>query len=451
MQRESERTSFKLIRPLMAASELQPLWNHSIVPQTNAIQLFHSETTYVEKKKRKRGESNAWREAEDEALMSAWCVVSTNPTLGKNQNQHTRWTKVSELYEQSRLKNPRQISAKSCEAMRSRFRRLNVLSNKWISCMKMVRSQPRISGTNAKDDEAAAQSLFSGDNKDKRFEYLSLFNNVMSKNPKWSLDNTDVQQLDTNLSVDVNVSLEAGDQPSNRSLKRLDNDDVQQLRTNPSVDANVSLEVDEQLSNRSLKRLDNDDVQQLDTNLIVDANVSLETGEQPSNRSLKRLYNNDVQQLDANVSIDANVSLEDGEQPSIGSLERLRTSEDVESNPETPKLVHHHLEGRDVVNEKHKGKSSAFEDSIAEPYCACCAQFQTLCIIREKEIEIMKRRIESDREIEKVRIELEEKKIQEKNKRLEMKMLNTLVGKEHLSSVEERVKFDLLRKYYPQK
>ncbi|KAK9756634.1 hypothetical protein RND81_01G110900 [Saponaria officinalis] len=187
-----------------------------------------SSTTQDPKKTKKRVESNAWREVDDEALMSAWCLVGTNSIVGKNQYQNTRWTKVSELYEKCRLENPSEISHKSIDAMRARFSRLNELSNKWLSCVNAVRKRPRKSGTNEHDEEEEAQKLFAFDNNKKRFENVKFFNKIMSKHPKWSLNNNDVLQQETpNTNVDeslrvvyVDESFEGSFQPSNESSKR---------------------------------------------------------------------------------------------------------------------------------------------------------------------------------------------------------------------------------------
>ncbi|KAK9755481.1 hypothetical protein RND81_01G028600 [Saponaria officinalis] len=71
------------------------------VSKSNSI--FHGanptityDPTHDPTKAKKRVESNAWREAEDEALISSWCMISTDAIVGKNQNKNTRWTKVSE-------------------------------------------------------------------------------------------------------------------------------------------------------------------------------------------------------------------------------------------------------------------------------------------------------------------------------------------------------------------
>lgn len=145
---------------------------------------------------KKRGENKTWREKEDEALMSAWCFSSTNAIIGKNQSTITRWAKVVEMYEQARSENPNEIGARSEDALKCRFKKLNEMANKWISCYKEMLSRPRRSGTNDEDVENEAQKLFEADNGGARYADLKVFKNVMCKHRKWSIENINEQQVD---------------------------------------------------------------------------------------------------------------------------------------------------------------------------------------------------------------------------------------------------------------
>ncbi|KAK9665100.1 hypothetical protein RND81_14G090200 [Saponaria officinalis] len=144
--------------------------------------------------------------------MSAWCLVTTNATHGKNQSQIIRWAKVLEVYETTRLENPNEIGARNTEALRQRYKILSKNASKWISCYKAVLSRPRKSGTNDQDLEDAAQKLYFDENRS-RYNDLKVFKNVMSMNPKWSLDNYEERQPQVN--VDEESATESGE-----SLKR---------------------------------------------------------------------------------------------------------------------------------------------------------------------------------------------------------------------------------------
>ncbi|KAK9677262.1 hypothetical protein RND81_11G131500 [Saponaria officinalis] len=137
----------------------------------------------------KKSETKKWNDKEDEALMSAWCISSTDSIVGKNQNTTTRWNKVFELYEQARVENQNhsQLGIRSIEAMKNRFKRLNFVVNKWVGCYNQVLNRPPRSGTNIDDDIEAAQELFRKANDDNDFVDFNVYNNVMSKHQKWCL------------------------------------------------------------------------------------------------------------------------------------------------------------------------------------------------------------------------------------------------------------------------
>ncbi|KAK9683642.1 hypothetical protein RND81_10G155500 [Saponaria officinalis] len=130
-----------------------------------------------------------WTEKEDEALMSAWILCSSNPILGKNQRTITRWNDVFELYEKSRTENQNQsqLGIRSIEGMKSRYKRLNSVVSQWVGCYAQVLNRPPASGTNIEDDIELAQKLFRTKNSNSDFVDFDVYNNVMSKHPKWSL------------------------------------------------------------------------------------------------------------------------------------------------------------------------------------------------------------------------------------------------------------------------
>ncbi|KAK9677164.1 hypothetical protein RND81_11G125000 [Saponaria officinalis] len=140
----------------------------------------------------KKSDPKKWNEKEDEALMSAWCISSTDSIVGKNQNTTTRWNKVFELYEQARVENQNhgQVGIRSVEAMKNRFKRLNFIVKKWVGCYNQVLNRPPASGTNIDDDIEAAQKLFRNVNDGNDFVDFNVYNNVMSKHQKWCLNNS---------------------------------------------------------------------------------------------------------------------------------------------------------------------------------------------------------------------------------------------------------------------
>ncbi|KAK9667655.1 hypothetical protein RND81_13G002800 [Saponaria officinalis] len=170
-------------------------------PNPSQIRVEHtqpspSRTPKKQTNAKKRGENKSWREKEDEALMSAWCFSSTNAIIGKNQSTITRCAKVVELYEQARCENPNEIGVRSEDALKCRFKKLNEMANKWISCYKAILSRPKRSETNDEDLENDAQKLFEADNGGARYADLKVFNNVMCKHRGWSIEHINEKQID---------------------------------------------------------------------------------------------------------------------------------------------------------------------------------------------------------------------------------------------------------------
>ncbi|KAK9690480.1 hypothetical protein RND81_09G130600 [Saponaria officinalis] len=111
------------------------------------------------------------------------------------------WKRISELYEQSRVenKNKTQLSIRSIDAMKSRWKRLNTVVNKWVSCYSKVVNRPPASGTSVEDDIEEAQKLYRKISAGANFDDFYVYNTVMSRHPKWSLKNN-------NYGVNANVS-----------------------------------------------------------------------------------------------------------------------------------------------------------------------------------------------------------------------------------------------------
>ncbi|KAK9676790.1 hypothetical protein RND81_11G101100 [Saponaria officinalis] len=95
--------------------------------------------------------------------------------------------------------------------MKSRWKRLNTVVNKWVSCYSKVVNRPPASGTNVKDDIEEAQKLYRKISAGANFDDFYVYNAVMSRHPKWSLQNN-------NYGVNANVS----DSSSKRSRSDMD-------------------------------------------------------------------------------------------------------------------------------------------------------------------------------------------------------------------------------------
>ncbi|KAK9671658.1 hypothetical protein RND81_12G045900 [Saponaria officinalis] len=171
---------------------LSQLPTEKFVEGTSSYCAKKSKKPSSSKNSQKTNENRVWSENEDKALMSAWCLISNDSIVDKNQNTYTRWKKVFDLYEQARVENQNksQLRVRSIDAMKSRFQRLNYVVNKWVGCYNQVLNRPLASGTNITDDIKSAQQLFTNLNGGVEFNDFNVYNNVMSKHEKWSLQNT---------------------------------------------------------------------------------------------------------------------------------------------------------------------------------------------------------------------------------------------------------------------
>ncbi|KAK9733751.1 hypothetical protein RND81_04G089700 [Saponaria officinalis] len=145
------------------------------------------------------------------------------------------WKRISELYEQSRVenKNKTQLSIRSIDAMKSRWKRLNTVVNKWVSCYGKVVNRPPASGTSVQDDIEEAQKLYRKISAEANFHDFYVYNTVMSRHPKWSLQNN-------NYGVNANVS----DSSSKRSRSDLDTTPSSVNESTPtSVDSDEDINI----------------------------------------------------------------------------------------------------------------------------------------------------------------------------------------------------------------
>ncbi|KAH6811187.1 hypothetical protein C2S51_024949 [Perilla frutescens var. frutescens] len=121
------------------------------------------------------------------------------------------------------------------------------------------------------------------------------------------------------------------------------------------------------------------------------------------------------------------------DEESGGSTKRSRTSEDGEyhipSNPETPTNEGSTMSrpmGRDKSKKKGKGKATQAGSEVA-------AELRALRLTRESENELFAKKLE-----------LESQKLQMNHLKMEKRMLNTLLARDHLSPEDEETKRRLL-------
>lgn len=138
-----------------------------------------------------------WETKEDIALMAGWCHVSGDSTRGNNQRKTSMWARIWQMYEQTRAENPTEIGPRNENQMKGRFKRLNENANKWVAAYRAAYSRMK-SGMSIKDVELDAHKIYEGDGS--KFLDLTVFNEVMCKNPKWMLnidrDNTRSRRID---------------------------------------------------------------------------------------------------------------------------------------------------------------------------------------------------------------------------------------------------------------
>ncbi|XP_057779742.1 uncharacterized protein LOC130998333 [Salvia miltiorrhiza] len=94
------------------------------------------------------------------------------------------WERVQNKYHEAQKENPDEIGPRNIESMKGRFKRLNENANKWIAACKEADARKR-SGMSQKDIEMEAHSIYEAGGS--KFQDLVVFNNVMSKHPKWNL------------------------------------------------------------------------------------------------------------------------------------------------------------------------------------------------------------------------------------------------------------------------
>lgn len=134
-----------------------------------------------------------------------------------------------------------------------------------------------------------------------------------------------------------------------------------------------------------------------------------------------------------------------GDEESGSSTKRSRTSEEGDycfpSNPETPTTGGSSSQrptGRDMAKKKGKGKVS---NEIVE-------EIRALRLTRGDELEVMRKRLDLDKEKEQKKEEREKKREEREVKKMQLVLLNTLLAKENLSPEDEETKRFLLSKLY---
>ncbi|KAL3644493.1 hypothetical protein CASFOL_009673 [Castilleja foliolosa] len=124
---------------------------------------------------------STWNVKEDVTLMSSWISVSEDKKQGKFQRTGSFWGKVLKKYEEAQIEDPEEINERNIESLKGRFTRLNKNAQKWIAAN--IEAHRRVkSGTSQLDMEKEVYQLYEG-----KFTDLYVFNEVMSKVPKWEL------------------------------------------------------------------------------------------------------------------------------------------------------------------------------------------------------------------------------------------------------------------------
>nr|GEW70233.1 glutathione S-transferase T3-like [Tanacetum cinerariifolium] len=97
----------------------------------------------------------------------------------------------------ARTENPKDIGHRNENQMKGCFKRLSENRSKWVAAYKAAYSR-KTSGMSLKDVELDAHKIYEGDGS--KFLDLTVFNEVMCKNPKWMLnidrDNTRSHHID---------------------------------------------------------------------------------------------------------------------------------------------------------------------------------------------------------------------------------------------------------------
>ena len=317
---------------------------HYTQNEVQCTQISPSPSNNKGKSKKKRGENIPWKEEEDEALMSAWGIVSTNAILGKNQQEQIRWGNVLALFKKSREGNEADIHDRSQEGLRGRFNIISKNASKWVGYYKEVLSLPHKSGTNDADVENEVQKLYAAENKGVIYDRVSLWKNILSQYPKWSLNK-----------VHVNFNEEILSQSGGSSKRsRNESDDTMYVATSETVP------------------------------------------ETP---------------------------------PSVN----------LPKQPRRP-------EGRDAAKKKRNGKSVCSQSSM-NPQLS--EQLSSMQIVREQGNLVMSSKLSFNKE----RLNWEKEKMKELKeneiRRSEMQILNTMMGRQELTTEEDNVKVYLMKKYFP--
>lgn len=127
-------------------------------------------------------EKKMWSVKEDVALMKSWCLVSEDNRCGRKKKGGSLWAKVHNLYHEAQKENPNEISERNVDSIKGRWKRLDENGIKWIAAYKEAYGR-KTSEMSPKDVEKEAHAIY--EVKGKKFQDWLVFNEVMSKHPKW--------------------------------------------------------------------------------------------------------------------------------------------------------------------------------------------------------------------------------------------------------------------------
>ncbi|XP_057799321.1 uncharacterized protein LOC131015092 isoform X1 [Salvia miltiorrhiza] len=123
--------------------------------------------------------------------MSSWCVASEDKARG-SQKGFSLWARVHNLYQEARTNNLEELGERNIDMIKGRWKRLNENGNKWVAAYKEACALKRI-GMSLADVELEAHAIYEASGS--KFRDSVVFNEVMSKHPKWDLTSQDFSRL----------------------------------------------------------------------------------------------------------------------------------------------------------------------------------------------------------------------------------------------------------------
>lgn len=365
----------------------------SIIYERGVVGTYEPETVGGRSQKASPSPSPAaWLVKEDLALMSTWCLASKEPD--RNRKGASLWIRVHNLLQEA--ENLEGISVKSREAMRCRWRRLDENVKKWVTAYEEA-SRKR-TGMSKRDIEEEAHAIYET-KRGNRFQNLVVFNEVMSKHPRWEI------KLDQD-STHAHPENKEGNEESGDNSKR--------SRTNENGEYTIPSTPGTPTSGCSI-------------------NPRLTNGDNSENKG-KRKASEPSSTNEAVAEIRALIHPINGDNAENNVKRKASESSstnEVAAEIRAPMAIIHPSNGDNAKSEgKHKESESSSTNEVA-------AEIRALRLIVENGIDVM-------RELGSTRIDLELKREQRKAMKMNQVLLNTLLAKDHLTPTDEEMKRQLM-------